>query len=162
MGTGKSSVGQFVAAQLQFEFLDTDALIESRTGRSITRIFAEDGESAFRAMERALVVELAGALEKVISTGGGLPVDPQNLAALKSSALVVCLWASPERIWERVRHQSHRPLLQHPDPLAQIRRLLAEREPFYRAADVLVNTELRSVREVGLQVLHHWKEATTP
>jgi shikimate kinase len=69
------------------------------------------------------------------------------------------LWASPEKIWERVRGQSHRPLLNDPDPLAKIRRLLEVREPYYRQADVLVNTEMRSVRDVAQQVTHHFLAA---
>ena len=81
------------------------------------------------------------------------------MASLKTHALVVCLWAGPETIWERTREHQHRPLLNDPDPLAKIRSLLAEREPFYRQADVLVNTEMRSAREVALQVLHQFHAA---
>lgn len=154
MGVGKSSVGRAVAAQLRYEFVDTDECIEKRDGRSIARIFAESGEPAFREMERQLVEEMTGWNRKVISTGGGLAANDANLASLKRHALVVCLWATPESIYERVRHQSHRPLLQHPDPLARIRELLAQRTPYYRQADVLVHTGTRSVREVAQQVLH--------
>jgi shikimate kinase len=82
-----------------------------------------------------------------------------NLAGLKTHALVVCLWASPETIWERVRNQSHRPLLHDADPQKKIRELLAAREPFYRQADVLLNTELRSVREVTQQIVHQFRLA---
>ena len=70
---------------------------------------------------------------------------------------MVCLWASPEKIWERVRGQSHRPLLKDPDPRARIRQLLADRGPYYKQADVLLNTELRSLREVAQQVLHQFR-----
>jgi len=153
MGTGKSSVGQMLAAALHFTLLDTDHVIEARAGKSISEIFSKDGEPAFREWERQIVQELTQRKRTVISTGGGLPADEANLASLKSHSLVVCLWASPERIWERVRGQSHRPLLEDPDPLAKIKRLLAAREPFYRQADVLVNTEMRSVREVAVQVI---------
>lgn len=156
MGTGKSSVGKFVADQLRFVFLDTDHLIESRAGKSISDIFAQDGEAAFREWERRVVEELAAGRRTVISTGGGLPANEANFASLKSHALVVCLWASPEKIWERVRGQSHRPLLNEPNPLEKIRRLLAVRVPFYRQADVLLNTEMRSIREVALQVIHQF------
>lgn len=141
MGVGKSTVGRLVAAQLHHDFLDTDDVIESRSGRSITDIFAQQGEAVFRQMERDLVAELVSRQKTVISTGGGLIVDPANLASLKQHALVVCLWATPEAIWERLQHQHHRPLLDDPDPLAVIRRLLAERGPFYRQADALIGTE---------------------
>jgi len=157
MGAGKSSVGHLVAEQLHFDYLDTDDLIQSRAGRTITEIFAADGEPAFRKLESELVKELAARTKAVISTGGGLPVNPDNLASLKTHALVVCLWASPETIWERVKHQTHRPLLHDPNPQQKIRALLAMRKPFYKQADVLVNTERRTVREVAQQVLHQFR-----
>jgi shikimate kinase len=157
MGAGKTSVGRFVAEQLHFDYLDTDELIQSRTGRTIAEIFKTDGEPAFRALERQAVVELASRTKTVIATGGGLPVNPANLASLKTHALVVCLWASPEKIWERVKNQTHRPLLHDPDPQKKIRDLLAAREKFYKQADVLVNTDIRSPREVSLQVVHQFR-----
>ena len=157
MGTGKSSVGHLVADLLHFDFLDTDDLIQSRTKRTIAEIFSTDGEPAFRKLESDLVPELATRTKTVIATGGGLPASPGNLAGLKMYALVVCLWASPETIWERVKNQTHRPLLHDANPQKKIRELLAVREPFYKQADVLLNTELRSVREVAQQVVHQFR-----
>jgi shikimate kinase len=159
MGTGKSSAGRLVAEQLHFDYLDTDEMIQSRTGRTITDIFEKDGEPVFRELEQQLVAELAARKRTAISTGGGLPTNPANLASLKTHALVVCLWASPEKIWERVRNQTHRPLLRDPNPRLKIRELLAAREPFYRQADVLINTDLRSAREVAQQIVHQFKSA---
>lgn len=156
MGTGKSSVGRLLAEQLHYSFLDTDELIESRTGKTVSAIFAGEGEAAFRKQEQAVVAELAFRNRCVVSTGGGLGANENNLASLKEHALVVCLWASPEKIWERVRSQAHRPLLREPNPLAKIRELLAAREHCYKQADVLLNTEVRSVREVAQQVLHQF------
>jgi shikimate kinase len=156
MGAGKSCVGRLAADILHFTFLDTDHVIEARAGKPITNIFAQDGEPAFRQWERKIVEELTRREKTVIATGGGLPADPQNLASLKTHALVFCLWASPESIWERVRAHQHRPLLNEKDPLAKIKELLAAREPHYRQADVLVNTELRSAREVALHVVHEF------
>jgi shikimate kinase len=160
MGTGKTSVGRIVAEQLGFDFLDTDELIQTRTGRTIAEIFSKDGEPAFRTLEQETLHELSLRERTVISTGGGLPAQPENLAALKSFALVICLWASPDKIWERVRNQSHRPLLHDADPRKKIRELLAAREPFYKQADVLINTDLRSVREAAQQVVLQFKLAT--
>jgi len=157
MGTGKSSVGHLVAEQLHFDYLDTDEIIQARADRTITEIFVADGEPAFRQLESELVGELAARTKTVIATGGGLPVNPANLGSLKRHALVVCLWASPEKIWERVKNQTHRPLLHDPDPQKKIREMLAAREPFYKQADVLLNTELRSVREVAQQVVHQFR-----
>lgn len=163
MGVGKSTVGRMAAEQLGFEFLDTDECIEREAGCSIRELFARHGEPFFRECERNLVRSLAARERLVISTGGGLIVDPENLRSLQEHALVVCLWASPETIHERVRHMTHRPLLQTPDPLARIRELLAEREPAYRQADVLISVEMRSAREVVQQVIHqfnHMRQAS--
>jgi len=159
MGTGKSSVGRLVASILQFTYLDTDQVIEARAAKPITEIFAQDGEVVFRDWERRVVEELTHRRKTVISTGGGLPLNENNLLSLKSHALVVCLWASPEAIFERVRGHDHRPLLNDADPPAKIRELLAVREPYYRKADVLVNTEWRSLKEVAAQVIHQFHMA---
>jgi shikimate kinase len=157
MGTGKSSVAHSLANLLHFHVLDTDDLVERRAKKRVSEIFRDQGEAQFRTYEREVVAELSRLRRCVIATGGGVAADPQNLASLKAHALVVCLWASADTIWERVRHQSHRPLLHDPDPLARIKALLAQREPFYRQADVLVNTELRCVREVAQQVAHQFR-----
>jgi shikimate kinase len=162
MGTGKTTVGRLVAEQLKFELLDTDFLIEQRTGKKITDIFAQNGEPAFRQLEAQLINELATRTNTVISTGGGLPTQPANLDSLKKHSLVICLWATPEGIYERVREQTHRPLLNDPNPLGKIRALLSAREKFYKQADVLINSDLRSAREVAQQVINQFRLATSP
>ena len=162
MGTGKTSVGKLVAEILHFDFLDTDEMIHHRTGRTIADIFAKDGEPAFREMEHQVVTEISNRKKTVISTGGGLPTNPRNLELLKSRSLVICLWSSPEKIWERVGHQSHRPLLHDPDPQKKILDLLTARKPFYKQADVLIDTDNRSLREVAAQVALQFKLATRP
>jgi shikimate kinase len=159
MGTGKSTIGRMSAESLQYPLIDTDHWIESAAGKTIAEIFQQEGEAAFRAWERKAVAELAGKRDCVISTGGGLIADTENLASLKVHSLVVCLWASPEAIFERVKDQTHRPLLHSPDPLGKIRELLAGRMPAYRQADVLINTEDRHPREVAFQVLHHFRDS---
>ncbi len=152
MGTGKSSVGRLVSELLQFGFAETDDLIEKRTGKSISHLFVEEGEKIFREHESRVVEELQNLKRVVISTGGGVGADEKNLSSLKKHALVVCLWASPQIIWNRVRTQTHRPLLQTANPQEKIRELLNAREPVYRQADVLLNTEVRSAKEVAQHV----------
>jgi shikimate kinase len=159
MGTGKSSVGRLVADLLHFTFLDTDDVIQARAGKSISEIFEQSGEVAFRDWERKIVEELTRRSKTIIATGGGLPASESNLTSLKTHSVVVCLWASPDKIWERVRGQTHRPMLNEADPHERICQLLAEREPYYRRADVLVNTEMRSLREVAAQVIHQFRMA---
>ncbi len=159
MGCGKSTIGRQVARELKFDFVDTDGLIEEHTGRTIAEIFEHAGEAAFRKLENEVVRQLEARQGVVIATGGGLVEQPGNLDGLKRHALVVCLWASVETIWERTRHQTHRPLLQTADPQASIRELLARREPYYKQADVIVNTEFRPIREVAGQVKHQFLES---
>lgn len=156
MGTGKSCVGRMVAETLHFTFLDTDHVIEARAGKSISQMFEQEGEAAFRDWERRIVQELTRRSKTVIATGGGLPVNNDNLASLKSHALVVCLWASPEAIFERVRDHTHRPLLNEANPLEKIRQLLEVRGPYYRQADVLVSTEFRPLREVAAHIVQQF------
>jgi shikimate kinase len=161
MGTGKSSVGRLVAEQLRFDFIDTDDLIESQTGKTIAEIFSENGEAAFRQLEADTARSLSSRSNLVISAGGGFVARPENLASLKSHALVICLWASPETIWDRVRTQTHRPLLQTADPLGKIRELLQERSAAYHQADAMIHTGFRSPKEVAQQILHQFRLAQT-
>ncbi len=160
MGTGKSTVGQIVASILNFEFVDTDAMIEGKTGKRISDIFSSEGEALFREHERTAVEDLRDLNGAVISTGGGLITQPENLASLKEHALVVCLWCSAETIFRRVGHQSHRPLLRVEQPLDRIRELLQQRAPAYRQADVLLNSEFRKPREVATHVVHQFRSVT--
>jgi shikimate kinase len=159
MGTGKSSIGRLAAEQLRFEFVDTDELIEAQTGKAIAEIFAQNGEAAFRQLEKDAALALSSRRNIVISAGGGFVANPDNLASLKEHALVICLWASPETIWERVRTQTHRPLLQTADPLGKIRELLEQRSAAYHEADAMIHTGFRSPREVAQQVLHQFRLA---
>ncbi len=159
MGSGKSTVGQALARRLKFEFVDTDRLIEEQAGCSVAEIFARDGEAAFRAREREVITGLAARARLVIATGGGVGARPELLDQLKQHALVVWLWASPGTLWERVRTQTHRPLLQVPDPPARIRELLAAREPVYRQADVLINVEGRALRQLTAQIATEFRRA---
>ncbi|MBM3823030.1 MAG: shikimate kinase [Verrucomicrobia bacterium] len=157
MGCGKSSTGRMLASLLQFKFVDTDDWIEKKAGKRISEIFATEGEPAFRKLESDVVRELEGLQRCVISTGGGLIVNPENLESLKKHAMVFCLWASPETLYERVKNQNHRPLLNDPDPARKIRTLLEARTPAYRNADVLVSTERRSLREVAQHIANHFR-----
>ena len=152
MGAGKTTVGGILAHLLQFDFIDTDRVIEHRENRKIADLFAREGEAYFRSKEGEFCLELESMSGKVISTGGGLVTQPANLESLRRHALVVCLWASPETIYSRLKHQTQRPLLQTPDPLATIRDLMARRGPAYRQADVLVGVDFRSPADTARHI----------
>jgi shikimate kinase len=141
MGTGKTAVGRRLAERLGRELLDMDATLEARAGKPITQIFAEDGEPHFRALERALVRELAARSGLVISTGGGIVLNPDNVADFERTGLVVCLTAAPEVILRRVAHETHRPLLRAADKRERITALLAQRAPLYAAVTHQVDTD---------------------
>ena len=148
MGTGKTSIGRRLAAQLRMRYTDTDDIIERDSGRLISDIFAEDGEQAFRELESEAVRKVSELDNYVISTGGGVVLREANMAELKRNGIIFCLTATAEEIYRRVRHQSHRPLLQTPDPLAKIKSMLEERHPYYVKADYMVETTGRSFGEV--------------
>ena len=158
MGCGKTAVGRVVAKVSGFEFLDTDQFIEEHVGKTIPRIFEEQGEETFRRYEREVVVRLAERESTVIATGGGLLVNEQNMDTMKQYAMVFCLWASPDSIWRRVKDQSHRPLLQAENPRGRIIDLLEERKPAYGRSDMLINTEYRSARDVANLILSQFRQ----
>lgn len=132
MGTGKTVTGRILAERTGMELVDMDALIELRQGKSIPEIFAQDGEAAFRSMERELVKELSARNGLIISTGGGIVLDPGNIADFEQTGLVVCLTASPETILKRLENDTTRPLLSG-DKKSQIASLLETRKPLYDA-----------------------------
>lgn len=154
MGAGKSAVGRSLARRLGRLFVDTDREVERKAGRTIPAIFAAEGEPAFRALEREAIAETAARRRLVVATGGGAPADPANLAALKASGLVVYLAARPETLLARVGTGEGRPVLAGGgDPTVRVRELLERREPAYRQADLVVETDHLAVAAVVSQVL---------
>lgn len=141
-GTGKSSVGRFIAQQLGYGFVDTDKLIEARWG-SIPQIFAERGEPTFRSLERIVSAELALLPKLVIATGGGTLLNEHNVAALSRNGIIICLCASPQTILERVsRRPGTRPLLEGENATERIATLLADRSAAYACFDQVDTTGL--------------------
>ena len=147
MGTGKTTVGRILADRLGYGFVDTDEVIESRSG-PIGEIFERDGEEAFRELERALAQELAGRTGLVIATGGRMMLDASCSACLERAAWVVCLTAHPDIIVERIGDTTQRPLLDVADTSARVQELLAERAEGY-ARFASVDTGGRSPDEVA-------------
>ena len=154
MGTGKTAVGRAVARILGREFVDMDALIAARAGKPIPRIFVEDGEEAFRHMERALCRELSIRDGLVIATGGGALVDPDNRALMMKTGIVVCLTASRDEIVRRLNETdaAARPLLGD-DPGATIDRLLKARRAAYESFPWRIDTTGLSIEEVARRVI---------
>jgi shikimate kinase len=144
MGTGKTTIGRLLAEKLKKEFIETDSLIEDRARKTISRIFAEDGESRFRELEIEAIREAAEAEGAVISCGGGAVLNRINVDRLREKSMIILLEASPEEIFRRTS-SVERPLLAG-ERLKEIKILLKKREPFYQnAADYRIDT-------TGLQV----------
>jgi shikimate kinase len=130
MGTGKTVTGRVMAERTGMDLVDMDSIIEERAGKPISEIFADDGEPAFRKMERALANELSQREGLIISTGGGVVLDPDNMVDFRTNGLVVCLTASPETIFQRLENDTTRPLLSG-DKKDQISAILETRRPLY-------------------------------
>ena len=142
MATGKTSLGKLLAEKLGRNFVDIDQKIEQDTGLSIPKIFEMYGEKYFRELEKKAVAEIVTRKNLVIATGGGTVKDEENLRLLKSSGFIVCLTTEPEEILARTQRRGERPLLDKPDDerLAEIKKLLAQREKFYSQADYTIDT----------------------
>jgi len=153
MGTGKSTVGKKLATRLRWQFFDTDLLIEQEAKTPIANIFAQKGETHFRALESEIINRVCREKEVVIATGGGAIVNAENAARLQESGVVICLTATPETIFARVRGNTDRPLLQDPNPLAKIRSLLALRAEAYAKADMTIDTTTLTVERIVETIL---------
>jgi shikimate kinase len=148
--TGKSTVARLLARRLRWRYVDTDHEIRQRTGQTPQQIFATQGEAAFRAIEREVIAEVCAGQRQVIATGGGAPIDPANRSAMFDGNVVALLDASPEGILERLansRSGESRPMLESPNPLERVRCLKAERDPVYRQAHLVVETERLTAAE---------------
>ena len=153
MGTGKSLIGRMLAGRLNKEFIEMDADIEKTAGKSIVNIFAQNGEAYFRSLEKELLRKLALERDIVISCGGGLICDDENLPLLKDTGWVFCLKASASTIYKRIKKQQDRPLLNLDNPLVEINRLLNSREPYYSQAHHAIDTDESSPNFIVEKIL---------
>ena len=149
MGAGKSTVGLRLARRLDRPYLDVDRELEARLGVDIPTIFDLEGEAGFRRREAALIDELTRQSGLVLATGGGAVLLPENRLAMRSRGLVVFLKPTPAELWQRLRRDRHRPLLQTPDPRGRIQQLLIEREPLYHEiADHVIQSGRQPAEQV--------------
>ncbi len=152
MGTGKTAVGKKLAVDLGLEFVDTDDLIEKREGRSVSEIFRDTGEEYFRRVEREVIAELAERKGLVVATGGGAVLNPDNVASLRKKGRWVCLRARPRTIMTRLSHHKDRPLLNKKNQQQEIKRLLSQRDPYYRQADLTVDTDRLTPAQAAMKI----------
>lgn len=154
-GSGKSTVGQLVAERLGGTFVDVDAVIVRREGKPIQVIFGEQGEAAFRTLERREMTAQLAKEPAVLAPGGGWAAQPGALDEARAQAFLVYLRAQPVTAVERAEPAGigNRPTLTGETPEDEMQKLLAEREPFYKLADAEVNTERQAVEAVADEVV---------
>lgn len=153
MTSGKSTVGEALARRLEWSFLDFDVEIERRAGATVKEIIATGGEERFREMEAALTREIASVPHLVAAPGGGWITRPELLDVLGGPTLAVWLRVSPEETARRLRADTiDRPFRDLDDPVPQIARMIAEREPLYRLADLSIPTDGRSTESIAYEI----------
>lgn len=153
-GSGKSTVGAMLATKLGRTFLDFDAEIERREGMPISQIFGERGEAAFREMERTVTEEVKGLGNMVLAPGGGWVADPSVVTLIRPPAILIYLRVRPETALKRLAGaMGGRPLLNRPDPLGELNKLLEQRRAAYQASDHEIGTELIGPEDVTDQIL---------
>ena len=155
MGVGKTAVGRTLSERTGLEYVDLDSEIAKRKGKTIPRIFEEEGEAGFRAVEMEVTREVAGRNGQVISCGGGTVLDPENVASLRRSSVMVLLTAEPRVILERVGEEGDlRPLLMVEDKLGKIEHLLNARLPRYlEVADLILDTSEMTPEEAAVEII---------
>jgi len=158
MTTGKSVVGKALKGHLgeDYTFIETDLLIEKMAGKSIPKIFTEDGETLFREYELEVCKKVAQLKKSIISCGGGVVLNKENIEILKRTCQVVLLTASPEEIYNRAIKDGieNRPIIDKKDPFKEIERILLYRKPYYySAAEIIIDTTHKSIEKIVQEIL---------
>ena len=156
MGSGKTTVGIRLSYRLRKSIEDTDKLIERREKRTIREIFAQDGEECFRKLETQILREAVGKMKnRILSVGGGTPVKEDNRELLKQLGTVIYFRVKPETVYNRLKHDTSRPLLQCENPMERITELLEQRGEAYEAcADIIIDVDELSMQQVVDRILH--------
>lgn len=155
MGCGKTTVGRLLARKLGFRFLDTDSLIEEKSGLSIPQIFERFGEKHFRKLETQVLEEVASWKKLVLSTGGGLPMKDENWKLLKEKFLTVFIEVPFETLWKRIAADPGRPLLRRYPRKDLLEKLYLERLSRYRQADVIISAGESTPEEIAEAIIDH-------
>jgi len=153
MGSGKSTVGSILATRLDYHFVDLDLFMEDKYKKSINQIFSENGEKYFRDIESESLTELSNLDSKfVVSTGGGVVLSPTNREVMSNSGTTIYLETGLDTVWNRIKDDKTRPLLNVKDPLGEAKMLLAGRIELYEKSDYTVNTDNLTAEKVADKV----------
>lgn len=157
MGTGKSAVSAELASLSGWSAVDTDVQIVQQQGQSIPELFAEQGEAYFRKCETDVLAQVLAKEQQIIATGGGAVLAAKNRQLMLDNGFVVCLFANPETIVERVSHHKDRPLLAG-DARKKVVNLLEERGGAYDFAHIKIDTTKLTVKEIAEKIWQAWEQ----
>jgi shikimate kinase len=153
MGAGKTTIGRKLATLLNLDFVDTDQVLEHRTGVSVSHIFEIEGERGFRERESKLFTDISAGTGQVVSTGGGLVLDRDNRKRMAASGQVVYLKATIDVLWHRLKDCKKRPLLQTENPREKVEELIATRDPVYsEVADHTIQVSSSSANRTAQRI----------
>jgi len=160
MGSGKSTIGALLAQKLNLNFIDIDTEIEKKEKITISEIFAQKGEPFFRELESETIKEFSAKTSQIISTGGGAVQNIENLEFLKQNCTLIYLKTSPELLFERIKDDTSRPLLQNQqneNPLEILKELLKKRQENYQKADIIIDTDNKTTIEILDEIIKNVK-----
>lgn len=159
MGAGKSTVGRALARQQRCPFFDSDRVIEERMGVPISTIFEIEGEAGFRDRETMIITELCKLKHIIIATGGGSLLREENRKTIMKSGCVIYLKATPAQLYERIKHDKSRPLMQTPNPLQTLTDIFIKREPYYiETANIIIPTGKQHLGATLMQIKRYLKQ----
>lgn len=156
MLAGKSTIGKLLADKLSYDFIDTDNLIETKIGMKITDYFNIFGETSFRQLEKEVLHSLNLASDTVIATGGGIVLDPKNVAYMKRKGIIIYLEVDESTILKRIntKELAFRPLLKNDNTIYTIRNLLNSRRPLYEnCSDIKINCINKDINEIVNEII---------
>ncbi len=153
MGSGKTSVSKELSKLTGMKAVDTDQMVEKKSGKKISRIFAEKGEEYFRGLESAAAKKAASMKNVIIATGGGIIKKPENIKALRKTGTVIFLKNSFAVSAKRLKNKKDRPLFMQ-DKIGQARELYKGRLPLYiKQADIIINTDRKTIRQAAEEII---------
>ncbi|HEX9665418.1 MAG TPA: shikimate kinase [Thermodesulfobacteriota bacterium] len=153
MGAGKTSVGKILAKKLRLKFCDLDEIIESECGKTVSRIFSEHGEDFFRDLESMKLRSVSKNSGQIVATGGGIVLRQVNWEVMERAGITVYLKTSPDVVWNRIKNDTSRPLLQVEKPFEKVNELLSMRIPLYEKADLIIETENKSPENIAAYII---------
>lgn len=157
-GSGKSYIGQKLAKLLaHFDYIDTDKEIEKIANLTIPEIFEKYGEKYFRKLESGVIKDLSSVRNHIISIGGGAFEKPENIATLKQNGLTFYLNTSIEELFERIKNETHRPLINAQDPKEALKKLLKKRKKNYLKANFVIDTDKKQAYTILDDILKEYE-----